>query len=84
MKTSFGIIVRGHHTETNGIGARAVRRVKEGTSVVLVQSGLDGGPMQWNAIAICATRIYWLMGKLFRAQIRRTFRRTNHTIRSNS
>ena len=28
-------------SETNGIGERAVRRVKEGTSAVLLQSGLD-------------------------------------------
>ena len=34
---------------------RAVRRIKEGTSAVLVQSGLDenGGLILWNAIAIC-------------------------------
>ena len=30
-----------HRSETNGIAARAIRRVKEGTSVVLLQSGLD-------------------------------------------
>ena len=30
-----------HRSETNGIAERAVRRVKEGTSVVLLQSGLD-------------------------------------------
>ena len=36
-----------------------------------------GGPMQWNAIAICATiKIYWLMEHSSRAQIRRTFRKT--------
>ena len=29
-----------HKSETNGIAERAVRRVKEGTSVVLLQSGL--------------------------------------------
>ena len=33
---------RPHRSETNGIAERAVRRVKEGTSVVLLQSGLDG------------------------------------------
>ena len=30
-----------HRSETNGIGERAVRRVKEGTFAVLLQSGLD-------------------------------------------
>ena len=30
-----------HRSETNGIGDRSVRRVKEGTSAVLLQSGLD-------------------------------------------
>ena len=30
-----------HRSETNGIAGRAVRRVKEGTSAVLLQSGLD-------------------------------------------
>ena len=31
-----------HRSETNGIAERAVRRVKEDTSVVLLQSGLNG------------------------------------------
>ena len=30
-----------HRSETNGIVERAVRRVKEGTSAVLLQSGLN-------------------------------------------
>ena len=30
-----------HRSETNGIAERAVQRVKEGTSAVLLQSGLD-------------------------------------------
>ena len=30
-----------HRSETNGIGERAIRRVNDGTSAVLLQSGLD-------------------------------------------
>ena len=35
-----------HRSETNGIAERAVRRIKEGTSAVLLQSGLDD---KWRA-----------------------------------
>ena len=39
-----------HRSESNGIAERAVRRVKEGTSAVLLQSGLNniGGQILWN------------------------------------
>ena len=42
VKISPGIIVGRHHTDrkTNGIAERAVHRVKEGTSAVLLQSSL--------------------------------------------
>ena len=41
VKIFPGIIARltPHRSETNGIAERAVRRVKEGTSAVLLQSG---------------------------------------------
>ena len=43
VKIFPGIIVHRppHRSETNGIAERAVRRVKEGTSAVLLQSGLN-------------------------------------------
>ena len=40
-----------HRSETNGIAERAVRRIKEGTSAVVLQSGLDekwwADSMEW-------------------------------------
>ena len=38
-----------HRSETNGIAERAVGRVREGTSVVLPQSGLDE---KWSAVSM--------------------------------
>ena len=56
-----------HRSETNGIAERAVRRVKEGTSAVFVQSGMNekvGGQILWNVTPICETsQIYYLMGR---------------------
>ena len=44
-----------HRSETNGIAERAVRRVKEGTSAVLLQSGLDEN---WWADSSCEDLLY--------------------------
>ena len=55
-----------HRLETIGIAERAVRRVKEGTSAVLLQSGLMkvGGQIPWNVTPICETsEIYFLMAR---------------------
>ena len=57
-----------HRSETNGIVERAVRRVKEGTSAVLLQSGLNES--WWEDSMECYTdicetfKISSLMGKL--------------------
>ena len=42
-----------HRSETNGIAERAVRRVKEGTSAVLLHSGLDR--KRWTDSMECCT-----------------------------
>ena len=42
-----------HRSETNGIAERAVRRVKEGTSAVLLQSGLNES--WWADSTVCYT-----------------------------
>ena len=55
-----------HRSETNGIAEKALRRIKEGTSAVLLQSGLDqnGGRIPWSVTAICETfKISCLMGR---------------------
>ena len=55
-----------HRSETNGVAERAVRRVKEGTSAVLLQSGLNES--WWadskDVTPICETsQIHFLMGR---------------------
>ena len=46
-----------HKSQTNGVADRAVRWVKEGTSGVLLQSGIK---ILWNVTPICE-QIYYLM-----------------------
>ena len=49
-----------HRSETNGIAERAVCRIKEGTSAVLLKSGR----IPWNVVANCETfKIFYLMGR---------------------
>ena len=45
-----------HRSETNGIAERAVRRVKEGTSAVLVQSGVDEKWWSYSMECCCYLR----------------------------
>ena len=63
VKIFPGIIVRRHTQMTNGIAEIAERRVKEGTSAVLSQSG-SGGQIPWNGLPFCETfKISCLMGR---------------------
>ena len=59
--------MRRRHTDQtqNGIAERAVRRVKEETSTVLLQSWMkNGGRIPWNVAVFCETfKISCLMGK---------------------
>ena len=63
-----------YRSETNGIAERAVRRIKEGTSAVLLQSGLDEewwADFPWNATAICDVKgcsEYHSTDRLFRLE----------------
>ena len=56
-----------HRSETNGIAERAVRRVKEGTSAVLLQSGLNeslvGRFYGMLHLSAKTSQIYCLMGR---------------------
>ena len=66
-----------HRSETNGIAERAVRRVKEGTSAVLLQSGLD--ERLWSDSMECNCYLRNVVQKT----IWRPIQRANNTFWSN-
>ena len=73
-----------HRSETNGIAERAVRRVMEGTSAVLLQSGLDEKMVGWfyGMLLLSAERSRPPGGRensLWKT-IRRAIQRTGHSI----
>ena len=45
-----------HRPQTNGVAERAVRRVKEGSSCALAQSGLDDRWWPWAMKTFCFLR----------------------------
>ena len=73
-----------HRSETNGIAERAVRRVKEGTCAVLLQSGLDE---KWWADSVeyftylrkHSRSFFWWEDALWET-FWATFERTNHFV----
>ena len=86
VKIFPGIIVRQHHTDQkqNGIGERAVRRVKEGTSALLLQSFLDE---KWLADSMeCYTHLRNIQDLLSdgktpcERRFGEPFLRTNHSV----
>ena len=61
-----------HRSETNDIAERAIRKVKEGTSAVLLQSDLDEkwGLILRNTIDICEkSKTSWHIGRLHRKRV---------------
>ena len=73
-----------HRSETNGIAERAVRRVKDGTSAVLLQSGLNQklvgrlhGMLYLSAI--CYRSLVWWEDSI-RETFWKTIQRTDHSV----
>ena len=77
-----------HRSETNGIAERAVRRVKEGTSAVLLQSGLDEKSCSDSMECCCYLRnVQDLLayGKTpYERRCGESFKRTSYSIRRTS
>ena len=68
-----------HISETNGIAERAVRRIKEGTTAVLLMK--VGGQILWNVTPICETsQIYYLMGRRPMKDVSGNQKRTDYSI----
>ena len=73
-----------HRSETNGIAERAVRRVKEGTSAVLLQSGLDEN--WWANSMECKTYLRNIQDLLsdgktqYERRFGRNIQRTDHSV----
>ena len=73
-----------HRSETNGIAERSVRRVKEGTSAVLLQSGLD--EKWWADSTECKTYLRNIQDLLsdgkspYERRFGEPFLRTNHSV----
>ena len=85
MRNYPGIIVRQHDTDQKHMGLQGVvRRVKEGTSAVLLQSGLDNewwAYVLWSGTAICETFSFftWWENTVWKA-VRNADQRTSNTI----
>ena len=90
VKNYHGIIERRNFMDPRltELPKRAVRRVKEGTSAVLPQSGLDEKMMGWFygvRLLSCETSQDFLADRKTRHErtVRRTFQGTDNTVRSN-
>ena len=66
-----------HRSAANGIAERAVRRVKEETSAVLLQSGLGN---EWEADYIEYSRQTFWWENTLRKAVRNAFQRTNNSV----